>query len=853
MNLKMLALSILGAIALINAPAKAQVTSNQPSTAVFDTGAGYIIQDFAGQQRNLFHSFSKFDTSSGKFVNFIVNPNIANVIGRVTDAPTTINGAVTITSNGTSLAPGVNLFLLSPQGIRFGPNAITNIDGAFVASTADALTFEDGSHFSADTTTAATLTISTPVGLQMGDNPAPVEVRGINHNLPTLGFNSLGRGQNILLLGGNIDLIGNSILAVGGRVQLAGLSEAGTISLSSRDGLLRAALPESIARADISLSQGAQILASGPEESVSIIAGHLTLSSELGGTSEEQTAILSGALPGLLLPYRTGDINIDATGDVRLVNSNIYNAIAIGATGRIGDINFKSRSLYLTDSSQIATTGLGTGDSGNLNVEVEQNIFLDGKNSRPDRLTGLYSLLGDLTSGTGSGQAGNLTLKTGSLDMVNGALVSASTLGQGNAGKTTIIADERISVDGISSVSGVASSISSSVEFKAKGDGGNIDITTPLLALSRGGAIFGRTQGDGNAGSIAIKVDALDISSGGQVVTTSFTEGAAGDIEIVARDRVRLTGRDNTYQDRVALTEFNALGGESSGIYANTDTSSTGSSGSISIKTGQLLLSDTAQLSASSRGTGSAGALDITAAQVQLNRSTIQAESRNGDRGNIKIASPILLLRDLSQITTNATGNATGGNIALDTDLIIATGNSDIVARATQGVGGNIDIASSGLFGIVPRPELTSSNDINASSELGVNGTVAINNPRVDPDSGLTELPANPTDSSDQLTAGCSDSLNNFVASGRGGLPQNPLRMLVSNRPWQDTRAIAPSSIVNHGNLQLLENSVENSQVESEASISEAMTWNRNSNNEVVLAASTASIYSQQPTTCASR
>ena len=65
MNLKTLALSVLGAIALLNVPAKAQVVSNQPSTFVVDTGAGYIIQDFAGQQQNVFHSFSEFDTSSG--------------------------------------------------------------------------------------------------------------------------------------------------------------------------------------------------------------------------------------------------------------------------------------------------------------------------------------------------------------------------------------------------------------------------------------------------------------------------------------------------------------------------------------------------------------------------------------------------------------------------------------------------------------------------------------------------------------------------------------------------------------------------------------------------------------------
>ena len=850
MNFKTSVLSVMSAIALLSTPAKAQVVSNQPSTFVFDAGVGYVIRDVAGQQQNVFHSFGEFDTSSGQFVNFVVNPNVTNVIGRVTDAPTAINGLVTVTSDGTSLAPGVNLFLLSPQGIRFGPNAITNIDGAFVASTADALTFEDGSRFSTDTAAPATLTISTPVGLQMGANPARIEVSGINHNLPTFGFNSLGRGQNILLLGGNVDLIENGISLAGGRVQLAGLSEAGTISISSHNGFLSASLPENTARSDISLSQGARILANGPLESINVATRHLTLDSEPGGTTDEQTTIFSGVLLGLPLPYQTGDINIDVTGDARLIDSNIYNSITTGATGNTGDINFKSRSLYLTDSAQISTTGLGTGDPGDLNVEVEQNIFLEGKNNRPNRLTGLYSL----TFRTGSGQAGDLTIKTDSLDVVNGALVSASTLGEGNAGKTTIVADERILVDGVGNVNGIASSISSSVESTAKGDGGSIDITTPLLVLDRGGGIGGRTQGDGDAGSISIDVETLDIRNGGQVGTTSFTEGSAGNIDIVARDRIRLTGRDDTYEARVALTPFNALGGASSGIYANTDARSTGSSGSINIKTDQLTLDDTAQLSASSRGTGVAGELDITAEQIQLNRATIQAESRNGDRGNIQITAPILLLRDRSKITTNATDTATGGNITLDSNLIIATGNSDIVARATQGAGGNIDIASAGLFGIAPRPELTPGNDINASSELGVNGTVAIKNPTVDPDNGLVELPANPADPSNQLTTGCSDSLNNFVASGRGGLPQNPFGMLTSNAPWQDFRDVASSATVNQKAIQSVGSLPESPELGSESLISEAIAWNRNGDNEVVLMASTAAnAHPQHQATCASK
>ena len=820
-------LCILVGLCVRSLPTQAQVTSNQPTTFVDSSSPfGHIILGGAQQGENLFHSFSELNTSDGRFINFIADPSVTNIISRITDSPTAINGFITITSDGTNLSPATDLFLLSPQGITLGPNTITNIDGAFVASTATGLAFEDGTTFQTDTSTAPLLSVSAPIGLQLGTTARSVQVQGINATSPTFGLNTLTRGQNIVLVGGDINITGGANL-VGGRLQLAGLSESGSVALSSAAGFLNAKLPTNVARADVSIESGSVIATSAPIEATSISARNLHIT--------EASNLLSGALPGFPLPYKVGDINIDVTDNVELIGGNIYNGIDFGAVGDTGDINLRANSLFLSDASQIGAIGRGNGTIGSLDIQVAERIVLNGKNSLADRRTGLYSLVGDLFTQQGSGQVGDLNIRTRSLELTDGALITTSTLGLGNAGNTDIVADQ-ILVDGVSDIDGLPSSISSSVEFTGTGDGGNVNVRSDQLRVSNGGAIFGRTQGRGNAGNVNLNVSALDVLEGGQIVTTSFTAGDAGDISITASDRITLSGTDTTYNDRIAVSLLNLLGDEASGIYANTADISSGEGGSITISAPQLLLRDSGQISVSSLGTGAAGSLSIgTSQRTQLSQGTIQAESRGGSEGNIAIASPLLLLSDNSTITTNAIGTATGGSINLDTQFIVGSDNSDIVARATQGAGGQINISSTGLIGIAARPDLTPKSDINASSDLGVDGTIAINTPNIDPDSGVVELPSNLVDSSDQLTAGCSAEQNNFVASGRGGLPISPNYSAALTRPWRDTRFVEISAVPVFSTEVTPEVSSENgTQVE----IEEALGWQHNAQNEVVLLAS---------------
>ncbi|MEG4808815.1 filamentous hemagglutinin N-terminal domain-containing protein, partial [Microcoleus sp. F8-D3] len=86
---------------------------------------------------NLFHSFQQFGLSEGQIANFISNPAIRNILGRVVGGnPSMINGLIQV-SGGNS-----NLFLINPSGIIFGPNASLNLPAAFTATTATNIGFD---------------------------------------------------------------------------------------------------------------------------------------------------------------------------------------------------------------------------------------------------------------------------------------------------------------------------------------------------------------------------------------------------------------------------------------------------------------------------------------------------------------------------------------------------------------------------------------------------------------------------------------------------------------------------------------------------------------------------------------
>ncbi|KST69493.1 S-layer family protein [Mastigocoleus testarum] len=285
----------------------------------------------------------------------------------------------------------------------------------------------------------------------------------------------------------------------------------------------------------------------------------------------------------------------------------------------------------------------------------------------------------------------------------------------------------------------------------------------------------------------------------------------------------------------------------------------TGNGGNIIINTESLRVNNLARINVSGSDGGGAGNITINADRINLSdQGRIEAQAAAGNRGDIQLNAQFLELHNNSRITTNATNTAHGGNITINSPIIIGLENSDIIANAVEGNGGNIDITTQGIFGLQFRSRLTPESDITASSKFGVNGTVDINNFGVDPSIGIVELPTALVDSSQEMAKGCSGTFDNsFIITGRGGIPQNPNGQVSINRPWSDIRNLSAygqvSSKVATTNNQ--ESSQKFNQESSQTLIVEASHLIRNSKGEIELIAPANfgnNKFNTVPTTCAS-
>jgi large exoprotein involved in heme utilization and adhesion len=200
-----------------------------------------------------------------------------------------------------------------------------------------------------------------------------------------------------------------------------------------------------------------------------------------------------------------------------------------------------------------------------------------------------------------------------------------------------------------------------------------------------------------------------------------------------------------------------------------------GNGGIVSVTTPKLTMQAGAHIAADSLWenpltAGNTGSIMITANNsITLSNSTISTRAIVADGGNIKLTAPNIVQLTNSEITTSVgTGTGAGGNIDIDPEFVILN-NSDILANAFGGPGGNITIIADNVIN-------SAQSRIDASSALGINGTVNISNPDQEVAQELAVLPENFLDVTGLISDRCGTAAgtSSLVSAGPGGLAVDP-------------------------------------------------------------------------------
>lgn len=162
-------------------------------------GVNCVITGGTQQGENLFHGFEKLKIPANIQADFQVPASVQRVFARVSSR-TEIDGILGI-NLGVIPSQLIDFILISPKGFILRDDAVLDVKGAFLATTADRITFADQTSFGIDSGGPLSLTASLPEQLVMGNNPGKIE---LNHYTT-----SYRQQSSFALIGDNITLKGN--------------------------------------------------------------------------------------------------------------------------------------------------------------------------------------------------------------------------------------------------------------------------------------------------------------------------------------------------------------------------------------------------------------------------------------------------------------------------------------------------------------------------------------------------------------------------------------------------------------------------------------------------------------------
>ena len=336
------------------------------------------------------------------------------------------------------------------------------------------------------------------------------------------------------------------------------------------------------------------------------------------------------------------------------MRSNVVDDFGSRSTGDAGNLIIETETLRVADGGEILANTRGDGNAGTIKIKA-QSVELSGTSPIDGLPSGLFAQVNPGAIGSG----GNVIIETGVLKIFDGAVVSASTSGDGDAGSIEITGNTFEASNG--------SKLITTTNGKSKAGNITLNIKDNLTLTGGETGIFANTteNSTGPGGSIIIDPEVVNIFDGAQISVNSSGKGIGGDIELTA-------GKLNLNNGTISAETRSNTGGD------------------ITLNIQDLLL-----LRNSSQITTTAG-----------------NEQFGGNGGNININNPDGFIVAFPNEDSNISANAfegDGGRIDITAFGIFGiefrekpTSLSDITASSQFGTSGTVNIETPG---IEPNPE----------------------------------------------------------------------------------------------------------------------------------------------------
>jgi len=706
---------------LIAAPKDTNTQVNQDGNRI-DISGGTL----SGDKANLFHSFTQFGLSQDQIANFLSNPSIQNILGRVNGGdPSIINGLIQVTGGNS------NLYLMNPSGILFGPNARLNVPASFTATTATGIGI--GSNwFNASGANDYDALVGTPNTFAFSlTQPGAIANAGI------LG---VGEGQNLVLLGGTVVNTG-SLRAPGGQILIAAVHGQNLVRISQPGMLLSLEVEPSTGRQPNTWT-GA--VASLPQL--------LTKGGEVGNATKmtknsDGTVVLSGSgisvpdAPGTAIASGTLDASNSATGKtggavqvlgskVGLVSANV-NANGTNGGGSVligGDYKGqgtvpKADVTYISEDSTIQADALRAGNGGRVIVWSEQTT----------RAYGNISARGGENSGKGG------FVETSSRQFLD--VTNAPDVGLGG---TWLIDPRNITIvagNGFSNVNNLTSPPPTPVSpFEATGDNAQLGVNLITAALTNGADVTVSTGTSGNQdGNITLATN-LNFNGKGN---NTLTLEAANNIIINGQILDSTPGGDS----------LNLLLNATGGVQINQNIATGSGNLSVTATTGHITGNGTVSVGGNADFRTNGNNAHIALPNLDVSGSI--ALNTTGSGGYAAIT---------NSKTVNLATSIVDGQFKIGGDLGVTATTGDITSSGTVSVGGKGDFRTNGNNAHIFLDKLAVRGNI-ALNTTGASGFAAITNgtgvnllsSNIGGDLGITATTGNITDSGTVTVGGKGD------------------------------------------------------------------------------------------------